>query len=35
VAAEVRQYVFDGLCGLGDADHAQYRQYVENAYGED
>jgi hypothetical protein len=35
VAPEVRQYVYDGLCGLGDAVHAQYRQYVENAYGEE
>jgi hypothetical protein len=35
VAPEVRQYVYDGLRGLGDAVHAQYRQYVENAYGEE
>jgi hypothetical protein len=26
VAPEVRQYVYDELCGVGDADHAQYQQ---------
>jgi hypothetical protein len=35
VAPEVCQYVYDELCGLGDADHAQYGLYIENAYGDE
>jgi hypothetical protein len=35
VAPEVCQYVYDELCGLGDADHVQYRFYIENAYDEE
>jgi hypothetical protein len=34
VAPEVCGYIYNELCGLGDAGQEQYQQYVENAYDE-